>query len=129
MTLEEAVKLWVTRDFSNIPTMLIKRAFKDNYEELELLSKEYPELDYPCGWGYMFHPEFSLDEEWIRGNIEEVEECGFLVYDNDETGILLGVDGCGYDFYSSHWTPLYKRRGLKWHDEEVAAEEVSTASS
>ena len=122
MTLEEAVKLWVTRDFSNIPTLLIKRAFKDNYEELELLSSEYPELDYPCGWGYMFHPECSLDEEWIRDNIEEVEKCGFLVYDSDETGILLGVDGCGYDFYSSHWIPLYKKRELRWHDGEEAAE-------
>ena len=129
MTLEEAVKLWVERDFSNIPTELIKKAFKDNYEELELLSKEYPELDYPAGWGWMFHPECSLDEEWIRENIEEVEECGFLVYDSDETGILLGVDGCGYDFYSSHWIPLYKRRGLRWHKEEGAEKEVSTASS
>jgi hypothetical protein len=31
----------------HIPTELIKKAFKDNFEELELLSKEYPELDYP----------------------------------------------------------------------------------
>jgi hypothetical protein len=98
MTLEEAVKLWVDRDFSNIPTMLIKKAFKDNFEELELLSSEYPELDYPAGWGWMFHPECRLDEEWIRENVNEVEECGFIVYDSDETGILLGVDGCGYDF-------------------------------
>ena len=98
MTLEEAVKLWVDRDFGNIPTELIKRAFRDNYDDLELLSKSYPELDYPAGWGTMFHPECSLDEEWIRKNIDEVEACGFLVYNSDETGILLGVDGCGYDF-------------------------------
>ena len=44
-----------------------------------------------------------------------------LVYDSDETGILLGVDGCGYDFYESHWIPLYKKIGLRWHDEEKAA--------
>ena len=53
-----------------------------------------------------------------RENIDDVEACGFLVYDSDETGILLGVDGCGYDFYSSHWIPLYKKRGLWWHDKE-----------
>ena len=29
MRLEEAVKLWVNRDFSNIPTLLIKKAFKN----------------------------------------------------------------------------------------------------
>ena len=73
-----------------------KRAFKDNYDDLELLSSEYPELDYPAGWGTMFHPEWSLDEEWIREHVKEVERCGFLVYDSDETGILLGIDGCGY---------------------------------
>jgi hypothetical protein len=56
MTLEEAVKLWVNRDFNNIPTELIKRAFKDNFEELELLTSEYPELDWPAGWGWLFHP-------------------------------------------------------------------------
>ena len=119
MTLNEAVKLWVDRDFSSIPTELIKRAFKDNFEELELLSNEYPELDFPACWGWMFHPECSVDEEWIRKNIEDVEECGFLIYDSDETGILLGIDGAGYDFYSSHWIPLYKKRGLKGHDEEA----------
>ena len=126
MTLEEAVKLWVNRDFNNIQTELIKRAFKDNFEDLELLSSEYPELDWPSGWGWLFHPDNRLDEEWIRENIEEVEECGFLIYDSDETGILLGVDGCGYDFYESHWIPLYKKIGLRWHDEEKAAAVSST---
>lgn len=43
MSLDEAVKLWVERDFSNISTGLIKKAFKDNYDELELLSSEYPQ--------------------------------------------------------------------------------------
>ncbi len=112
----EATKLWVQREFANIPTPLVKRAFRDNFEELELLSENYPELDYPCGWGWMFHPENRLDEEWILEHIQEVEACGFLVYDSDETGILLGVDGCGYDFYEHHWLPLYKRRGLEWHE-------------
>ena len=118
MNIDEAVKLWVERDFSNIPTELIKKAFKDNFEELELLSSKYPELDYPAGWGWMFHPGCSFDEEWIRNHIREVEECGFLVYDSDETGILLGVDGMGYDFYEDHWKPLYVIRNLHWHDEE-----------
>ena len=121
MTLDDAVKLWVNRDYSNIPTELVKKAFKDNYDELELLSSQYPELDYPAGWGTMFHPEWSLDEEWIREHVKEVEDCGFLVYDSDETGILLGVDGCGYSFYDEHWTPLYKIRGLQWHEEKSKA--------
>ena len=121
MNLEEAVKLWVGKDFSNIPTELIKRAFKDNYDELELLSKKYPEFDYPAGWGWMFNPKCSLDEEWIRENISKVEKCGFLVYYSDETGILLGVDGGGYSFWEAHWIPLYNKRGLRWHDREKRA--------
>ncbi len=120
MTLEEAVKLWVNRDFSNIPSELIKRAYKNNPEELELLSSKYPIYDYPAGWGTLFHPECSLHEEWIRDNIEEVQECGFLVYARDETGILLGIDGGGYCFHEAHWIPLYKARGLHWHSEAEA---------
>lgn len=26
--------------------------------------------------------------------------------------------GAGYSFYTEHWIPLYKARGLKWHDKE-----------
>ena len=54
----------------------------------------------------------------LQENTEEVEGCGFLVYDSDETGILLGLDSCGFDFYDSHWIPLYKTRGLRWHREK-----------
>ena len=121
MTLDEAVRLWTSRDFSTIPTELIKKAYKENPEELELLSSEYPELDYPACWGYMFHPERSYDEQWIRDNIDIVESIGFLVYYTEETGILLGVDGCGFCFVTELWTPLYKAIDLHWHSEDQEA--------
>lgn len=66
-------------------------------------------------WGTLFNPKERLDEDWIRENLEEVKECGFRIYESEEVGILLGVDGAGYDFYEEHWIPLYKARGLKWH--------------
>ena len=25
----------------------------------------------------------------------------------------------GYDFYENHWIPLYKARGLQWHETET----------
>ena len=118
MTIDEAVKKWVDRDFSSIPTSLILKAYRDDPDELELLSNEYPVYAYPCAHGWMFHPENNLDEEWIRENIEAVEQCGFLVYECEETGILLGVDGGGYCFYDEHWKPLYRSIGLRWHSEE-----------
>ena len=123
MTLKEAVNLWKDRDFACIPTELIKKAYKDNPYELELLSSAWPELDWPAGSGYMFQPTNSLDEDWIRNNIDIVEECGFVIYYAEETGILLGIDGCGYSFRENHWQPLYKARQLNWHSDEEEVEE------
>jgi hypothetical protein len=118
MTLKEACELWINRDFSSIPSGLIKKAYHDDFEELELLTSEYPTLDFPSGWGFLFHPECSLDEDWIKNNIDIVEKCGFLIYQSEDCGLLLAIDGCGYDFHSKHWQPLYRARGLKWHSPE-----------
>ena len=67
-------------------------------------------------WGTMWTFASSLDEDWARENIEVMRKCGFWVYDSDETGILFGINGAGYDFYEQHWLPLYDARGLKWHE-------------
>jgi hypothetical protein len=69
-------------------------------------------------WGTLWTFGESLDEEWARKNLEILRQCGFWVYDSDELGILIGIDGAGYDFYEAHWIPLYEARGLRWHDEE-----------
>ena len=34
-------------------------------------------------------------------------------------GYIFGIDGAGYDFYEDHWIPLYKERGIQWHDKEA----------
>jgi len=117
MDIYKACKEWV-KDFSLIPTSLIKKAYKNCPEELLLLSSKESEFDYPCGWGWMFKANDMTDERWIRENIEKVEECGFLVYESCECGILLGIDGLGYDFYKAHWIPLYKARGFEFDNEE-----------
>lgn len=69
-------------------------------------------------WGTMWTFGETLDDEWAKENLETMRECGIWVYESDELGILFGIDGAGYDFYESHWIPLYKARGLKWHTEE-----------
>ena len=120
MTIEEAVKEWV-RDFSLIPTRVIQKLYRDKPEELELLSGGFPELDWPAGWGTLFAPNDPTDRRWIQEHIDEVEECGFIVYSCDEFEILLGIDGCGYSFYPAHWEPLYKKRGLQWHKSKTCA--------
>jgi RNA polymerase subunit RPABC4/transcription elongation factor Spt4 len=72
-------------------------------------------------WGTMWTFGENIDAEWVRdhGGLEAMQECGFWVYDDEDLGILFGINGGGYDFYEGHWVPLYKKRGLKWHDAET----------
>lgn len=69
-------------------------------------------------WGTMWTFEKFIDKNWAREHLESIASCGFRIYESDELGIILGIDGAGYDFYEAHWIPLYKCRGLRWHDTE-----------
>jgi len=68
-------------------------------------------------WGWVFVPNNGLDADWIEANAKEISELGFTVYQTEEIGVYLGINGAGYDFYDAHWLPLYDLRGLQWHDE------------
>lgn len=68
-------------------------------------------------WGTLWSFSTSLDDDWVKNNLETVAECGFKVFESDEVGVFIGINGAGYDFYESHWIPLYKARGLRWHNE------------
>ena len=72
-------------------------------------------------WGTLWTFGDSIDEEWANGeylgpHLQEMADCGFRIYEQEDFGLIFGIDGCGYDFYESHWIPLYKARGLKWHE-------------
>lgn len=70
-------------------------------------------------WGTLWTFGCALDEDWARSNPELVADCGFRIFEDNETGdIYIGIDGAGYDFYEAHWVPLYEARELKWHSEE-----------
>jgi len=75
----------------------------------------YPEYAFPCGWGTLFAPSDSCDQDWFLENAEEVANLGIFVFESEDFGILLGIDGGGFDFYEAYWIPLYKVRGLQWH--------------
>lgn len=70
-------------------------------------------------WGTMWTFGENIDEEWALNNLGVIADCGFRIYESEELGVYFGIDGAGYDFYESHWIPLYKARGLKWHDVET----------
>lgn len=74
-------------------------------------------------WGTLWSFGDPCDGWWLEDDngIELMSRCGFRVYQSDDFGYFFGIDGAGYDFYESHWIPLYKARGLKWHDVEETA--------
>ena len=76
-------------------------------------------------WGTMWQFGDSADDYWLEemGGIQIMSDCGFRIYESDEWGYFFGIDGCGYDFYEEHWIPLYKKRGLQWHDPETEKKE------
>ena len=78
-------------------------------------------------WDTMWSFGDSCDEHWLEERERDSEggvtdgltmmsQCGFRIFRSEEFGYFFGIDGAGYDFYESHWLPLYKARGLEWHD-------------
>lgn len=68
-------------------------------------------------WGTMWEFKSICDEKWLENNLQAVADCGFRIYESEDYGYLIGIDGAGYDFYEAHFCPLYKARGLHWHKE------------
>lgn len=71
-------------------------------------------------WGTMWAFEDNCDSEWLddEENLRKMAECGFRIYESEDYGYIFGINGAGYSFYDEHWIPLYKARGLRWHDEK-----------
>ena len=74
-------------------------------------------------WGWMWSFGDSADDYWLEemDGIRIMSECGFRIYESEEFGYFFGIDGAGYSFYDDHWIPLYKARGLEWHEKKEAA--------
>ena len=78
-------------------------------------------------WGTMWSFGDCCDDHWLEdeGGIEVMSSHGIRVFEHDEWGYFFGIDGAGYDFYESHWIPLYRARGLHWHDPATEKKEAS----
>ena len=84
---------------------------------------ERMDYDFLPMWGTMWQFGEGIDDDWLSGEfgtngLQIMSDLGFRIYEHDEWGYFFGIDGAGYDFYEQHWIPLYKARGLKWHNEE-----------
>ena len=109
----EATKKWMT-EFNYIPTEAIRQLSR--VEEVERMTETEPTEDFLPMWGTMFSFKESLDEEWADQNVAIFDEVGISLYNVPSIGTVMGIDGAGYDFYESHWLPLYEKRGFKWHE-------------
>lgn len=121
-TISEAAHKWVN-GFNAIPRGMIEQLMRDHpndWTELTVMNEE--QESYYTGllpmWGMMWSFGDSCDDHWLEelNGIEIMSKCGFRIYEHDEFGYFFGIDGAGYDFYTEHWIPLYKKRGLQWHD-------------
>ena len=71
-------------------------------------------------WSTLFEAKDNTIKDWILENSDKIiSEAGFTIIDlsreNEgeyQTGVFLGVNGAGYDFYEAHWIPLYKIFGV-----------------
>lgn len=118
ITIEDATREWV-HEFNAIPQSVIIKICELDIDSVYELTTPDEYDDFLPMWSTMWTFGESLDEDWARENIQIMQDCGFRVYENDDFGIIFGIDGAGYNFYESHWIPLYKARRLKWHDKEV----------
>lgn len=75
-------------------------------------------------WDWLWSFGNSADDYWLEelDGIRLMSECGFRIYEHEEWGYFFGIDGMGYSFMDEHWEPLYRARGLQWHDEKAEYE-------
>ena len=122
-TKKDACWAWVN-GFNAIPIGVVTKLWEysdytDFYEITPYTDEEIEEIydTFPM-WGTMWSFGESIDEWWLEENLETMKECGFRIYESEDFGYVFGIDGAGYDFYESHWIPLYEARGLRWHKEQ-----------
>ena len=109
----------IARDTNDIHKLIVRdkdcNEFEVNENDLDVERDSYLPM-----WGTLWSFDDNIDDAWldeehIGNGLHLMADCGFRIYESEDYGYIFGIDGCGYDFYESHWIPLYKARGLKWH--------------
>lgn len=123
-TIREAATEWVN-GFNAVPTTVVEKLMRldpDDVREITPGDRDENARYLPM-WDTMWSFSDSADDSWLEeeGGLELMAECGFRIYEQEDFGYLFGIDGAGYSFLHEHWIPLYKARGLRWHEEEEPA--------
>ena len=121
---EKVFPYWYEETLTVEPT---DKEVLDNYnkksmteDELEEAKNEMMDTQREVMWGTLFEAKNKFVAEDIIDNADSIiTEAGFTVIDlsrdNEgefQTGVFLGVNGMGYDFFEAHWIPLYKIFGV-----------------
>ena len=101
------------KDSGYYPTMMTENQIDEAKNELMDQQREIM-------WSTLFEAKDNTIKDWILENSDKIiNEAGFAIIDlsreNEgeyETGVFLGINGAGYDFYEAHWIPLYKIFGV-----------------
>jgi len=88
--------------------------------EIESAKEEIDSQNREIMWNTLWEAKDADIAEEIQNNAERIERlAGFTVVDLSDwlennaysTGVFLGVNGAGYDFYEAHWVPLCRLLG------------------
>ena len=109
------------KDYFGDSTLSDKQfAEKHTDDEIDDAKQEIMDEQREVMWGTVFEAKDSMLAEKIIENSDAIiNDAGFTVIDmrhSDkdgayDTGVFLGVNGAGYDFYEQHWIPFYRILG------------------
>lgn len=120
-TIREAAAAWVN-SFNAVPVAVVEKLMRLGPDEVREITpgRRDEDANYLPMWGTMWSFGDSADDYWLEeeDGLELMAKCGFRIYEQEDFGYLFGIDGAGYSFMEAHWIPLYKARGLHWHEEE-----------
>ncbi|MGD6829107.1 hypothetical protein [Bacillus pumilus] len=101
-------------DFHTVPTDLMSdlMGVKEVTELLE--DGERQAIESLPKWNEMYIAKKN-DAEWIKGNLDNVINCGFRVF-QDSKYTYLGLNVVNSVELRQCWIALYKLKGYTWHD-------------
>lgn len=123
ITIKEATEKFVN-ELNAVETTMIGELMyhnPDDWEDVTVMNGDEDRLrrELPT-WGTMWSFSSIFDDTWLEeeDGIEQMSRIGFVIFRSESYGFFFGIDGGGYDFYEQYWIPLYKARGLQWHETE-----------
>lgn len=120
-----AAERWVN-SFNAFPASMIEQLIYDHSEHWDEIRRDSVfQAEFPvCAYYYQFSGE--PDKEWLKNkeNMSAMIDCGFRLFKHNIWGMFFCIDGFGYDLFEKHWIPLYKKRTLEWHENDVSASQI-----